>query len=238
LNAILPAAGLGTRMAEVTGGRPKEMLSLGGIPVLQWVIDECRQAGCETIGVVGSPHKPQIAGYLAEFGGADLPYFEQFEPRGLADAVRTANFPIAASLVPMPDTVFLEHAPSPALAAKIQAGAWAAVAVREIPLDQVGKYGIVAFDPSGQIVSIVEKPTPEEALSCFAIAGRFALSEQAMALLQSKDPLPENWTLTDLLAECLATGERLEVVLVDPDAPLFDCGSPEGYFAAVEALAR
>lgn len=235
--AILPAAGLGTRMAEVTSGRPKEMLSLGGIPVLQWVIDECRAAGCQTVAIVGSAHKPEIAGYLAEFGDVDLPYFEQPAPKGLADAVRQSNLPPGDALIPMPDTIFLSHSPSAALAAQIRNGAWASVAVREVPLDQVDRYGIVAFEVEGRVTAVVEKPAPFDAPSRFAIAGRFALSGSAMELLYGKNPLPDRLTLTDILAEGLSQGRLIEAVQVDPAAQFFDCGSPKGYFAAVEALA-
>lgn len=231
--AILPAAGLGTRMAEVTGGRPKEMLLLGGIPVMQRVIDECRRAGCKTVAIVGSPHKPEIAAYLAELADADLPYFEQIHPEGLADAVRKVNLPLEDTLIPMPDTVFLANPPSHLLARSLEEGAWAAVAVREVPVDQVERYGVVGFDPDGRVRQIVEKPAQEETPSRWAIAGRFALSAEAMALLRAMETATN---LTDVLAEGLTRGET---ILAHPtQAEPFDCGSPEGYFAAVEADRR
>lgn len=230
---MLPAAGLGTRMAEVTGGRPKEMLPLGEIPVLQWVIDECRQAGCSTVAIVGSPHKPEIAAYLAELCDAGLPYFEQHQPNGLADAVRSANLPRSETLVPMPDTIFLTDSPSSSLAKKLQSGAWAAVAVREVPNEHVDRYGIVGFDSQGQVNAIVEKPEPAVAPSQWAIAGRFAFSAGAMDLLHEMTDVKN---LTEVIAEGLRLGHPVSAVRTNSET--FDCGSPEGYFAAVEAAAR
>lgn len=229
--AILPAAGLGTRMAEITGGRPKEMLPLKGIPVLQHVLDECYAGGCRECRVIGSPHKPEIPAYLAECLHSPYSYSEQLEARGLADAVRYGAIPAENALIPMPDTVYAQKAPTAVLAKLLQDGAWAAVAVHEVPGEQVERYGIVDFGEDGVVHSVIEKPTQSEAPSRYAIAGRFAFCQEAMEWLVEEAQLPN---LTELIALGLSKARPVRAVIVEAEP--FDCGSPEGYFAAVEEL--
>ena len=60
MRAILPAAGLGTRMAHLTGGGSKEMLKVKGLPVIMLAILEAREAGADRIIVVSSASKPDL----------------------------------------------------------------------------------------------------------------------------------------------------------------------------------
>ncbi len=114
------------------------------------------------------------------------------------------------------------------------------VAVMEVPRDQVNKYGIVA--PKGgldgkvfEVASLVEKPNPEAAPSCWAIPGRYVLSSQVFESLkvQKAGALGEI-QLTDSLDTLAKRGELLASVY---QGRRYDAGDRLGYLEATLAFA-
>lgn len=112
--AIVPAAGLGTRLLPATKAQPKEMLPVGRKPAVQYVIEELQAAGLRQILIITGRHKrtiedhfdadPQLVASLKEAGNeavlADLSYLDdkarfhytrQSEPKGLGHAVSLAS---------------------------------------------------------------------------------------------------------------------------------------------------
>jgi len=93
VTAVIPAAGLGTRVREVAGEQPKEMLSVGGKPLIQVVVEEALAAGIRRIAVVVRPGKESIRECLmAKPGiGAELVFPVQPKPLGVVDALACAR---------------------------------------------------------------------------------------------------------------------------------------------------
>jgi UTP--glucose-1-phosphate uridylyltransferase len=114
VDAVVPVAGLGTRLLPATKSQPKEMLPVVGKPVVQYVVEELAAAGIERILFVTGRGKsaiedhfdpdPDLIRRLRETGkeellaeldyermGVDFLYTRQAEPRGLGDAVACAE---------------------------------------------------------------------------------------------------------------------------------------------------
>jgi len=175
-DAVVPVAGLGTRLLPATKSMPKEMLPVGSKPVVQYVVEELRACGIERVLLVTGRSKraiedhfdpdPELVRRLREDGKEDLLAELAFEglgvsvlsarqhhPRGLGDAIaHGAGFagdrPFAVALG---DAILGRHAPSTIVAdlaaAREASGAVAAIAVRDVPRAHVGRYGIVAGVP-------------------------------------------------------------------------------------------
>ena len=62
--AVIPAAGLGTRLHTLTEGRPKEMLSIGGLPMIYYTVHEAALSGLEHLYIVINKGKPSLQQYL------------------------------------------------------------------------------------------------------------------------------------------------------------------------------
>ena len=62
--AIIPLAGLGTRLLPLTSVLPKELLPINGKPGLEYILDECIDAGIEEIIFIISKNKHQIKKYF------------------------------------------------------------------------------------------------------------------------------------------------------------------------------
>lgn len=88
---VIPAAGVGSRWHPLSKYIPKEMLPLGNIPVIERVVIEAIDSGCQHICVVINPDKELLKGYLQERMGrkkrAKLDFIVQEKPRGVADAI-------------------------------------------------------------------------------------------------------------------------------------------------------
>lgn len=118
-HALIPCGGKGTRMLALTGGLPKELVLVAGVPVVELVVKECAASGITDVMVVIAPGKEAIQERLAPLAGRPgMPrHFEfavQREARGLADAIRygrafAGDGPIAVAL---PDNLFLGDTPA------------------------------------------------------------------------------------------------------------------------------
>lgn len=124
--AVIPAAGLGTRMQLISKGVPKEMLAVCQKPMIQYAVEEAVDYGIETIVIIINSEKEIIKRYFLEKSckefvydkgiealktislRAELIFLYQDQPKGLADAIDISreivkNDPFALLL---PDNVF------------------------------------------------------------------------------------------------------------------------------------
>lgn len=230
--AIVPAAGLGTRMAQITHGRPKELLSLGRRSVLQRIVDEALEADADEVIVISSPQKPELD--EAALSIPKVRVVHQTEPRGLADAVLTVESEDDV-LVMLGDCAFHGGSPSPRMATLVFRGIDGCIAVEEVSDDEVSRYGICEVDGMGSIRRILEKPSPMDTSSRHAVAARFAFTpgvwshlRQIYAELGGPPDLP----LTPILQRAIDTGVELKAVAVQPGQTRADCGTPEEYASA------
>lgn len=169
--AVLPVAGLGTRVLPATKVTPKEMLTVFDRPAIHYVIDEARAAGIEHFIFVTGRNKAAIEDYFdsafeleatLEAKGktallnqlkADLPsagacsFVRQQAPLGLGHAVWCARDIVGDEpfAVLLPDMIM--RAETPCLAAMTKAYAQIGgniISVEEVPMSEVSSYGIVA----------------------------------------------------------------------------------------------
>ncbi|MDQ3812581.1 MAG: UTP--glucose-1-phosphate uridylyltransferase [Armatimonadota bacterium] len=170
-NAVVPVAGLGTRLLPATKSQPKEMLPVGKRPVVQYVVEELERNGFKRILFITGANKdsienhfdvdPVLIRYLRETGKeelleeleferADLHFFytRQKMQRGLGDAILHAeefsgHQPFAVALG---DSILGRHAQSQTLAHMKQVfldnACAAVVAFEEVPAAEVKHYGI------------------------------------------------------------------------------------------------
>jgi UTP--glucose-1-phosphate uridylyltransferase len=171
--ALIPAAGLGTRLLPATKSQPKEMLPVGRKPILQHVVEELQAAALRQILIITGRRKrviedhfdsdPQLVAPLEQAGNeavlADLDYLEgksrffytrQSTPKGLGHAISLGadfvdNDDFVAALGD--SLIAAEDSAAPLremMEAHRQLGAAAIVAVEKVPLEEAFRYGIVS----------------------------------------------------------------------------------------------
>jgi UTP--glucose-1-phosphate uridylyltransferase len=172
--AIVPAAGLGTRLLPATKSQPKEMLPVGRKPVVQYVIEELQAADMSQILMVTGRRKraiedhfdpdPVLLSALEQAGNeallSELSYIQrnsrffytrQSSPKGLGHAVALgADFVDKDDcVVALGDSLIAGADPSAPLRAMIQAHQTlktaAIVAVEKVPAEEAHRYGIISI---------------------------------------------------------------------------------------------
>ncbi len=262
--AVLPVAGLGTRVLPATKSIPKELLPVVDRPVIQYVVDEAREAGIEHIVFVTGRMKGAIEDYfdhsfelesqlsarnktdiLAQVEASRLPagsasFIRQQAPLGLGHAVWCARDVVAGEpfAVLLPD-VIIKGRPS---ALKQMVDAYQQVggnliAVDPVPEDKVSAYGVIA--PAGRDGNLIRMSGMVEKPPRETAPSNLAITGRY--ILQ-----PE---IFDLLAR-QGAGAGGEIQLTDAMAVLMqdqpfhalqfegsvhDCGNKTGYFEAVLA---
>ncbi|HOJ40879.1 MAG TPA: nucleotidyltransferase family protein, partial [bacterium] len=166
LTAIIPAAGLGTRLRPLTYSRPKALLPLAGKPMIGYVLEAVRELGASRVVLIVGHLAGQVAQYVKENFTSGVVLVEQKQFLGLGHAIFQAAGSVEdEALIFLGDTLvegdFTRH---------IGAGySWLAVKEVEDPRP----FGVVVTDRAGWIRNLVEKPaTP---VSRKAIVGVYYL---------------------------------------------------------------
>ena len=90
--SIIPAAGNGSRLRELTQGSPKEIIELGNKRMIDYSIEEGLNSGIVNFGVIISDRKESIRKYLNDKYDPEMfQFFYQPEPLGLGDAIKYAR---------------------------------------------------------------------------------------------------------------------------------------------------
>ena len=265
--AVFPVAGLGTRFLPATKATPKEMLTVVDRPVLQYVIDEAREAGIEHCVLVTGRNKATIEDHfdiayeleatLRDRGKTDvlqelerdlpepgqISYTRQQSPLGLGHAVWCARDIVGREpfAVLLPDMLMNPGCLKQMLTAYEKHGG-NVIAVEECAWDQVGRYGVVGVgdeDETGfRITAMVEKPKPKDAPSNLYISGRYILQPEVFDLLGDQQPgAGGEIQITDAMKR-LAETQRFTGFRFR--GRTYDCGTKTGFLMAnvAYALAR
>jgi UTP--glucose-1-phosphate uridylyltransferase len=205
--AIIPAAGLGTRMLPATEAVPKELLPVGGHPAIDWPLHEVMAAGIDEVVVVTSNRKPALEHYVTEIFAkrADLPcalgklqfhFVAQAAPRGLGDAVRCAWQSVGDESVAvlLPDELMLGGASLlVSLLEHHEREDRSMVALMQVAPAEIGSYGCARLNGAGPhgttlISGFVEKPDVVAAPSNYAVSGRYVLGLEVLRALENTPP--------------------------------------------------
>ena len=263
--AVIPAAGLGTRLLPVSKAVPKELLPLVDRPMLHYIVEEALDAGITQIVIVTSQGKDALADYfdpaphlekvLEERGEsataaamrrvrteAEFIFVRQHEQLGLGHAVYTTRHAVGDEpfAVMLPDDII--DAPTPVLGqllATAQQYDASVVAVEEVPTERISGYGVI--DPEDiadgvyRVISMVEKPTQQDAPSNLGIVGRYILTPEVFeALSRVKPGAKGELQLTDGIALLM---ETQEVYARRFEGIRHDAGNPLGLLKASVSLA-
>lgn len=257
-DAVLVAAGLGTRMFPISAFVPKETLPLVDVPLLTHLVMEAKAAGIERLHIVVSPSKsfdhvledrsdahplrPQLdASLFSAAEGMEVFTHLQAEPKGVGDAIAAALDAIAGPfLVMLGDNLLMDvHAPTsaytPSLASKRLIAAHgdregATVGLMEVSEEAVQRYGIVAMD-GDCIVDMVEKPSVSEAPSRLALCGRYVFPHNTKEALETCSYEEHGDLQSIALQKRWMDQGHLHGAVLD-NTQWYDSGSPETWLQA------
>lgn len=259
--AVIPAAGLGTRMLPATKTIPKEMLPIVDKPSIQYIIEEAVASGIEDILVVTNRAKsamddyfdyhPELEQRLARSGKhdeveivrrtadiANIFYVRQKETKGLGHAIwRAKRFvgdePFAVLLG---DDIMLSEKPVTGQLIEVaQAYDCSVVGVQRVAYEEIGKYCTLGVKKVEErcydVEKLIEKPRPDQVISDFAILGRYVLTPRIFDILEN---LPVGYGGEIQLTDGLHVLCEIERVMAyDFIGKRYDTGNLRGYLEVV-----
>lgn len=212
--AVIPAAGLGTRVLPASKACPKEMLNIVDKPAIQYIVEEAVNSGIEDILIITNRGKgimedhfdraPELEERLLASGKtemydeivaisklANITFVRQKETKGLGHAILCAesfvgNEPFA--ILYGDDVIMGEDPVCAQLCRAYEEYNKGVVGIKEVSLEAIQKYSSMKTAPLKDnlysITDMIEKPKPEEVFSLYSILGRCVLPPEIFEILK------------------------------------------------------
>jgi UTP--glucose-1-phosphate uridylyltransferase len=193
--AVIPAAGLGTRMKPISNYLPKTMLPLGKKPVLQHIVEELKGAGIEEIAVIARSEYDTIFEYFDKEPGITLIIDDSSSGPGGAilkaeETIGHDDFLVAFSDAPIYGSYRADYLRE-LINVKKGRRMKAVLSIYPIPESEISSRGVVAFEQQqiseGEIVQltdIIEKPSKDQDYRLWASACRYILDADILDTLK------------------------------------------------------
>ena len=262
--AVFPVAGLGTRFLPATKAIPKELLPIVDRPLIQYAVDEAREAGIEQMIFVTGRGKTALVEHFdiayelettmsargkdlsilepTRFTPGDLITVRQQVPLGLGHAIWCARAIVGDEpfAILLPDELMVGK--PGCLAQMVEAYEQVGgnlISVLEVPREEVSSYGVIAPGANKgaltEVRGLVEKPPVAEAPSNKIISGRYILQPAVMRTLEGQEKgAGGEIQLTDAMARMIGQQPFHAVTFA---GKRYDCGSKAGFIEATLALA-
>jgi UTP--glucose-1-phosphate uridylyltransferase len=212
--AIIPAAGLGTRVLPASKSVPKEMLPIVDKPAIQYVVEEAANSGITDILIITNrgkdviedhfDHSIELENILKSRGRddtlkelddlanmANIYFIRQKETRGLGDAVLRAKQFVGDEpfAVLYGDDVIIGETPTTKeLIDAYEKYGKSVVGIKAVSDEAICKYCSLAVEKLDEttysVSDMIEKPTLEQKLSNFSILGRCLLDSKIFEILE------------------------------------------------------
>lgn len=259
--AVIPAAGLGTRVLPASKAVPKEMLPIVDKPAIQYIVEEAVASGIEDILIITNrgksliedhfDHAPELEEKLLSTGKkelydtvvslahlANIQYVRQKETRGLGHAVLCAksfvgNEPFA---VLYGDDVIISDTPAigELIGVHEQYGK-SVVGIKPVATELLPSYCTLGVTPVADhiynVFDMIEKPLPEEIISNFAILGRCVLTPDIFDLLEKTPPSRNGEVQLTDAMRILA--KRGDMMGIEYQGTRYDMGNKLGILQAI-----
>ncbi len=221
MKAIIPAAGIGSRLKPHTHTAPKALLHVAGKPILGHILDELLAFGIDEVVVVVGFMGEKIVEYVKKNYEIRASFITQRELNGLGWAIYITREHIAEDpiLIILGDTIFETDL------SEVLNGQFDSIGTKIV--DDPRRFGIAETD--GQFITALvekpEKPTSNQALvGIYYIKSTDLFSRSLEELVAKKIMTRGEYQLTDALGLMIKHGCKVTTFNVDG---WFDCGKPD-----------
>ncbi|MFB6197778.1 MAG: glucose-1-phosphate thymidylyltransferase, partial [Halobacteriaceae archaeon] len=215
MKGVLLSGGTGSRLRPLTHTGPKQLVPVANKPVLEYAIEDLKQAGIKEIGVIlGNKGRDEIQEYLGDGSeyGVDITYIIQGNPLGLAHAAGCAKDFVGDDnfVMYLGDNILKSGVTD--LVESFETGDYGAgIALQEVDDPQV--FGIADVDEEGNITNLIEKP--DEPPTNLALIGMYVFTP---AVFDAIDRLEPSWRgeleITDAIQNLLEDGYEIDSHIV------------------------
>jgi glucose-1-phosphate thymidylyltransferase len=214
MQAVVPAAGEGTRLRPLTADRPKGMVAVAGRPLLSHVFEVLADLGVSGIVVVVGYRGEAIRErYGDSFGELDLTYVRQDERRGLADALLRAEPLVEGEFVCLNGDNVCRANLGVVVERHRTTEADATSLVEDVTRERAARGGVFELD-GDEVAGVVEKP--DDPPSTLIPRGFYAFSQRIFDACRLVTPADTGeYELSDAVDLLVSAGRRVETVPLD-----------------------
>lgn len=221
MRAIIPVAGVGSRLRPHTYTVPKVLLNVGGKPIIGHIMDRVIDNGFDEATIIIGYLGEKIKEYILNHYSIKVDFVEQEERLGLGHAIYLSRHTISRDpiLIILGDTVFDVDLKG------LVASDHSVLGVKEV--EDPRRFGVAELD-NGFISKLVEKP--EDPKSKLAVVGIYFIRKPQVLVDCLKEMIKRNvrtkgeFQLTDALQMMIERGEKMKPFTVNG---WYDCGKPE-----------
>jgi glucose-1-phosphate thymidylyltransferase len=223
VKAIIPAAGIGTRLRPHTHALPKALLYVAGRPIIAHILDDLRKVGVSSLVLIVGYKGELIEEYVSrEYSDLDTTFVYQTERRGIGHAVHLTREVADTGepvLIVLGDTILRTDL------ARVMSARANILGVKEVADPR--RFGVCEVR-QGRIVRLVEKP--EKPPSNLAVVGLYFIRDSALLFEVLAEQIEKGmlnrgeYQITDALQMMIDRGSRFETFEV---REWYDCGKPE-----------
>ena len=259
--AVIPAAGMGTRVLPASKAIPKEMLPIVDKPAIQYIVEEAVHAGIEDILIITSRGKdaiedhfdrqPALEAALEKSGKtqllesvlepaslANICFMRQKEIKGLGHAIWCARSFVGDEpfAVLYGDDVIMSDVPvTKQLINAYDEFRLPTLGIKQVTPEQILKYSSMKVEPIRdnlfRIDDMIEKPSPDKILSLYSILGRVVLTPDVFDILET---LPAGALGEIQLTDAIRILARAKGTIgVDFEGTRYDMGNKLGMMKAI-----
>lgn len=263
--AVIPAAGLGTRVLPATKAMPKEMFPIVDKPAIQYIVEEAVASGITDILIITNRGKeiiedhfdrcPELERNLQRHNKnamldailpvsqlANIYFLRQKEAKGLGHAIKCAksfvgNEPFA--VLYGDDVIIGENPVCQQLIDAFNEYNLCVVGAKQVPKEKIANYGSLKVSPIRDNIlkctDMIEKPSPDKIMSLYSILGRCILTPEIFDIL---DKTPPGYGGEIQLTDAMRVlAQRDGITVVDFDGKRYDIGNKLGIMQACVEMA-
>jgi glucose-1-phosphate thymidylyltransferase long form len=225
MQAVVIAAGEGTRLRPLTEDKPKGMVEVAGKPILTHCFERLVELGADELLVVVGYKKQKIIDYYEdEFDGVPITYTHQREPLGIAHALLTVEDHVDDEFMLMLGDNIFDANLADVVNRQAESRADAAFLVEEVPWEEASRYGVCDTNKYGEITDVVEKPSDPP--SNLVMTGFYTFTPaifHACHLVQPSDR--GEYEISDAIDLLIHSGRTIDAIRMD--GWRVDVGYPE-----------
>ncbi|MBI1858489.1 MAG: NDP-sugar synthase [Candidatus Melainabacteria bacterium] len=225
--AMILAAGVGSRLDPLTRGIPKPLAPIVGAPVMEHIINLCKEHGftdlSANIHVKADRMREYFSSEMTSSIGVSLKMVHEKELTGVAGGIRSCKKYLTQDVVLIIMGDALTDANLSMLYEKhLKSGCAVTAGIMEI--DDTSQFGVIVTDKNDRIVSFQEKPKSEEAKSNLANTGIYFFNKSVLDEMPSKEECPIYDVAKDLFPKLMSHNILMQAIKI------------EGYWADIGTL--
>ena len=232
--AMILAAGVGSRLDPLTSQLPKPLCPILGKPVMEHIVELCKKHGFTNLAANTNVMADKITNYFKDLDkrlGVNFNFVHEKELTGVGGGIRSCkNFLTEDVILIIMGDALTDCDLTALYEAHIKSNCEVTIGMRQIP--DTSQFGVIVTDKNNRVISFQEKPKLEEAKSNFANTGIYFFNQRILQEFPSKEEFPQYDIAKHLFPKLMEKG--LPIQALDIKTYWADIGTLQQYHDSIK----